>query len=378
MITLKGMTWDHPRGYDPMIATSKEFNNNHSGKILLEWEKRSLQAFADRSIEDMTDEFDLIVIDYPHVGEVTAKGLLAQLDTPSYKKQLEKLRNESVGLSCDSYKIDNHQWALPIDAATQVAAYRKDLIFNLPKSWNELIELSKDKKVFWPLKSVHAISSFYSIYNNIGKAFDPLDKDFVTKGQCIKTLEMMRVVSNLLSNECLSMDPIIVAEEMTESNNIYYCPYLYGFSNYSREGFRKNILFYTDVMDLSGKGPAGTHLGGTGIAVSTQSQNKDYAIEYAYWIASSECQKNIFYSSGGQPGNSFAWEDNTINEETNNFFNNTRDTLEKSWVRPRHNGYMNFQDEAGNIINEYLYKYIDESKVYEKLKLEFKKSFADG
>ena len=26
MITLKGMTWDHPRGYDPMIATSREFN----------------------------------------------------------------------------------------------------------------------------------------------------------------------------------------------------------------------------------------------------------------------------------------------------------------------------------------------------------------
>mgnify|MGYP000020445681 CR=1 FL=1 len=46
------------------------------------------------NIEDMTDEFDLIVIDYPHVGEVAAKGLLAQLDTPSYKKQLEKLRNE--------------------------------------------------------------------------------------------------------------------------------------------------------------------------------------------------------------------------------------------------------------------------------------------
>ena len=377
MITLKGMTWDHPRGYDPMIATSKEFNNNHSGKILLEWKKRSLQAFADRPIEDMTDEFDLIVIDYPHVGEVAAKGLLAQLDTSGYKQQLEKLRNESVGLSCDSYKIDNHQWALPIDAASQVAAYRKDLIFNLPKNWNKLIELSKDKKVCWPLKPVHAISSFYSIYNNIGETFDPVNKYFVAKNQCIKTLEMMRVVSNLLSKECLGMDPIIVAEEMTESNNIYYCPYLYGFSNYSREGFRKNILFYTNVMDLSEKGPSGTHLGGTGIAVSNKSQNKDYAIEYAYWIASSECQKNIFYRHGGQPGNSLAWEDSVINEETNNFFMNTRETLEKSWVRPRHNGYMNFQDEAGNIINEYLYKYIDESKVYEKLKLEYKKSFAD-
>ncbi len=63
MITLKGMTWDHPRGYDPMIATSREFNKNHSGKIELQWEKRSLQAFADRPIQNMTNEFDLIVID---------------------------------------------------------------------------------------------------------------------------------------------------------------------------------------------------------------------------------------------------------------------------------------------------------------------------
>ena len=378
MITLKGMTWDHPRGYDPMIATSREFNKNHSGKIELQWEKRSLQAFADRPIQNMTNEFDLIVIDYPHTGEIASKGLLAQLDITNYDKQLENLRNETVGLSCDSYKINDHQWALPIDAATQVAAYRNDLTKKLPINWNELIELSKDKKVLWPLKPVHAISSFYSIYNNIGEAFDPLNKSFIKKKQGIKTLEMMRLVSNLLSKECLKMDPIIVAEEMTESNNIYYCPYLYGFSNYSREGFRKNILFYIDVMDLSGKGPAGTHLGGTGIAVSNQSQNKDYAIEYAYWIASAECQKNIFYSSGGQPGNSLAWEDHDINKETNNFFRNTRDTLEKSWVRPRHNGYINFQDEAGNIINEYLYKYIDESKVYEKLKLEFRKSFADG
>ena len=377
MITLKGMTWDHPRGYDPMIATSNEFSKKHSGKVDVQWSKRSLQAFADRPIQDMTNEFDLIVIDYPHVGEVAAKGLLAQLDTPHYDKQLINLRNETVGLSCDSYKINHHQWALPIDAATQVAVRRHDLIEKLPVNWNDLIELSKNNKVMWPLKPVHAISSFYSIYNNLGKSFDPLDKNFVEKEQGVKTLEMMRVVSNFLSKECLSMDPILVAEEMSESDNIYYCPYLYGFSNYSREGFRKNILSYVDVMNLSGKGPAGTHLGGTGIAVSNHSQNKDYAIEYAYWIASSECQKNIFYSSGGQPGNSVAWEDQKINKETNNFFRNTRDTLEKSWVRPRHNGYMNFQDEAGNIINEFLYKYIDEIKVYEKLKSEYKKSFTD-
>ena len=36
MIELKGMTWDHSRGYDPMIATSKIFSNN---PIYTNWNK---------------------------------------------------------------------------------------------------------------------------------------------------------------------------------------------------------------------------------------------------------------------------------------------------------------------------------------------------
>ena len=40
------MTWDHSRGYDPMIATSKAFAKKHNNKISIQWDKRSLQAFA--------------------------------------------------------------------------------------------------------------------------------------------------------------------------------------------------------------------------------------------------------------------------------------------------------------------------------------------
>ena len=377
MIKLKGMTWDHPRGYDPMIATSNEFSLKNSGNVTISWDKRSLQAFADRPIEEMTDEYDLIVIDYPHVGEVAAKNLLAQFDTPSYDDKLSKLKSESVGRSFESYRVDDHQWALPIDAATQVAAYRKDLIGSLPKNWNDLIDLAKQEKVIWPLKPVHAISSFYSIYNNIGVIFNPSNRDFVVKDQCIETLKMMKNIADLLPEECFEMDPIDTAESMSENNHIVYCPYLYGFSNYSRQDFRANILIYTNVIDLSGKGSVGTHLGGTGIAVSAQSKNKNYAMDYAYWIAGSDCQKKTYYENGGQPGNAVAWEDQKINYETNSFFSNTRQTLDEAWVRPKHNGYMNFQDEGGNIINEYLQTSGDEEKIYEKLKSEYKQSFKD-
>ena len=377
MISLKGMTWDHSRGFDPMVATSKKFQEIHNSEVSIHWDKRPLQAFADRPIEEMTDDYDLIVIDYPHVGEVASKGLLQNLDLPQYKSQITELKNQSVGKSHQSYFINNKQWALAIDAASQTACYREDLIKSYPSNWNALIGLAKNNRVLWPLKPVHAISSFYSIYNNITYELIPEQKNFIDRDFGIKTLSMMKAVSNELIKDCLTMDPIQTAELMTETNDFYYCPYIYGFSNYSRTNYRKNILKYIDVMNLSGKGPAGTHLGGTGIAVSNVSKNKDLAIEYAFWIAGADCQKSLFYESGGQPGNSEAWEDEKINLETNDFFKSTRKTLNLAWVRPRHNGYMEFQDKSGDLINEYLQSDIRPESVCEKLSDMYNASFKE-
>mgnify|MGYP001166411054 FL=1 len=375
MIQLKGMTWDHSRGYDPMIATSEFFSKKHNNKVQIKWDKRSLQAFADRPIDQMVDEYDLMVIDYPHVGEVSAKGLLQKFDVDEYQSELNLLKEQSVGLSHQSYNIDGHQWALAIDAATQVCCFRKDLISSLPQSWNKLSNLAKQNKVLWPLKPVHAISSFYSIYNNITDEFNPKDKNFINKEFGIKTLEMMKHITVHLISDCFIMDPIKTAEILSSTDDFYYSPYTYGFSNYSRENFRENILTYGNVMDLSNKGPNGTHLGGTGIAISNKSHHKDFALEYSYWIAGADCQKSIFYKSGGQPGNSIAWENHQINDECNGFFTNTRLTLNQAWIRPRHNGYMKFQDESGEIINEYLQSNTNEDIIIDKLKIMYAESF---
>ena len=64
-------------------------------------------------------------------------------------------------------------------------------------------------------------------------------------------------------------------------------------------------------------------------------------------------------------------------EVTKASFYSNEETGERSWVRPKHNGYMNFQDSGGDTINEYLDKIIDTNKVYEKLKSEYRKSFKD-
>ena len=142
MQILKGMTWDHSRGFDPMVASAKKFNEKYP-YIQIIWEKRSLQAFADRPIELMAFDYYLMVIDHPHVGEASRKDLIYELNkSEKFEDQLESLNNSSVGLSHQSYNFNNNQYALAIDAAAPVSSFREDLIKNIPQTFEDVIKLA--------------------------------------------------------------------------------------------------------------------------------------------------------------------------------------------------------------------------------------------
>jgi multiple sugar transport system substrate-binding protein len=378
MITLKGMTWDHARGYDPMIATSKEYSKKNSDIEIL-WDKRSLQAFADRPIELMVHDYDFIVIDHPHVGEASTKKLLYNFSlAKNYSNQLEELSKRSVGMSHASYNFNNGQYALAIDAATPVAAYRPDLLDNIPSNINDVILLAEKNKVLWPLNPVFCITYFNSIAANWGMPINTPEKNFIDKKIGIEILILMKKLTKLLPQECLKMDPIQTLDFISENNDKIYSPMLYGYVNYSREGFRKNRIKFDDMpsFDTSSKiNCKGSQIGGTGLAISAFSKNIDLALDYAFWVASKDCQSSLFYFSGGQPGHLDAWKNNQINEDSLNFFLSTLKTMEKGWVRPRYNGYMYFQDVAGSIINDFLNSDDKEEIIIDKLTSEFEKSF---
>ena len=377
MFILKGMAWDHPRGYDPMVATANEFKKKYPDYEII-WEKRSLQAFADRPIEQMAFDYDFMVIDHPHVGEASRKGLLLELNYfEKYQKNLDILSKQSVGLSHKSYEFNNNQYALAIDAAALVSAYREDLIDEIPRTYEDVIRLAENKKVMWPIKPVDSISSFNSIAANIGNPINEIDKKFIDKGIAVSILKMMKKLSELVPLECLKMNPIDTLEYMFTNNDIAYCPLLYGYSNYSRNGFRDSIVKFTNIpsFNQNENNCSGSQIGGTGIAISKQSKNIDIALEYAFWIASEECQRSTYYFSGGQPGNLEAWKDESINLDSNSFFKGTLETLDRAWLRPRYDGYMYYQDNAGTIINKYLSSDTSVESVIEKLNIEFDKSF---
>ena len=371
-IKLKGMTWSHPRGYDPMVAGAEQWLADKGVEIV--WEKRSLQDFETFPVEELARNFDMIVIDHPHVGQITKEGCLLPLDVPGREAELKALADGSVGQSFPSYNWQGRQWAFPLDAATQVQAWRPDLMDKPATSWGEVLRLARAGKVLLPLRSPHSLMCFYTLVANAGTPC-AVEGELISVKEGSQAFEQLREIASLVKLECFGMDPIAVFEEMAKPESEIACsPLIYGYVNYAMPGFRDCLIRFADIP-AGAAGVAGSALGGTGIAVSAFSKHPEAAIDFAYWVASGDVQKGLYAASNGQPGHADAWEDDTVNNATSGFYRDTRATLEGAWVRPRHDGYMPFQEAASERINKGLLDNEKAEDVIADLNRLFRESF---
>lgn len=373
-ITLKGMTWSHPRGFDPMVACSRLWQEKTG--VTVEWAKRSLQDFESFPVEELARTYDLIVIDHPHVGQITAENCLAPLDVVGREAERRTLLEGSVGQSYPSYHWQGHQWAFPIDTATQVCAWRPDLLERSPGSWDEMLVLARAGRVLLPLRPPHSLMTFYTLSGNMGTPCATTTGELIERQHGVRVLEMMREISALVDPACFEMDPIAVLERMAEAGSAVACaPLIYGYVNYAIPGFRPHLVAFADIPTAGNSGPMGSALGGTGIAVSAFSEHRQAAVDFAYWIASGDVQRGPYAHTGGQPGHADAWEDEAVNTATSDFYTATRRTLEAAWVRPRHNGYMAFQQSASDRLNAGLRGHHGAETIVDDLNDQFRRSF---
>ena len=350
-VTLKGMTWSHPRGYDPMVACAKLWREQTGVEI--GWDKRSLQDFESFPVEELARAYDLIVIDHPHVGQITAEGCLLPLDLPERAPELAVLAGASVGPSFASYTWEGRQWALPIDAATQVQAYRRDLLPDPAGTFCEVLDLAREAEVLVPLRPPHSLMVFDTLAANLGKpcSVEPGALIDDETGEAVWTL--LRRLTDCLDPACLQMDPIAAYEQMAATASRTACiPFVYNYVSYGLAGFRPNRIAFADIPAAGNQGPVGAVLGGTGLAVSASTRLPNEAMDFAFWIAGAEVQRGIYAAAGGQPGHAAAWEDPAVNRQVDDGYLRTRATLNGSYLRPRHDGYMPFQAAAAARITQ--------------------------
>lgn len=355
-IILKGITWGHSRGITPLLAFSQRYNELHKN-VEIQWHKRSLQEFADFPIEKLTETYDLLIVDHPWVGCAAATKCVLPLEQYLSKEYLQNQEDNSVGYSHLSYNYEGSQWALAIDAATPVASYRKDLFEQnkrtLPQTWEDVVALAAEGKVAVPAIPIDLLMNFYTFCVANGNTPFAGRDEVIDKETGLKALESMKALWSKIPKWMFDYNPIAVAELLSTSDEFWYCPLAYGYSNYSRVGYAKHLLSYTNVVSLNGS-PLKTTLGGTGISVSAGSNYKKEAAAFAEAVVSEHVQTYFYTDNGGQPGHRKAWTNEHANAITGNFFQNTLFTLDNAYIRPRYNGYLHFQDHAGDPIRQYL------------------------
>lgn len=365
MTELRGITWEHPRGYDCVVAAAARYAELVPG-VTVTWSYRSLQAFADAPLEQLTAEHDLLVIDHPHVPGAAEAGLLAPLDGVGLDAELAHLAQHSVGASHASYAHLGHQWGLATDAAAQVAAYRPDLLAEPPRTWDAVLELADEGRVLWPAKPIDAFSSLVTLAANGGTPANAESGTFLPADAALAALDLMHRLAERVPERNLADNPIAVAEQLSSGERWCYAPLLFGYTNYARAGFRAHRLRYVD-MPSRARGVHGSLLGGAGVAVSARSHDLAAARAFAVWLASAEVQRGVYFDAGGQPGYAEAWEDPRLNAETLDFFRGTRATLEGAYVRPRMPGYLEFQDRAAPLVNAALRRELPDDALLDRL-----------
>ena len=146
-------------------------------------------------------------------------------------------------------------------------------------------------------------------------------------------------------------------------------------SNYAVDGFRPRRLAFADIPAAGERSRSVPRSAAPASPFRPSRPRRQAAIDFAYWIAGGEVQRGPYAAAGGQPGHAAAWNDEAVNAPVGDFFKKTRATLDGGWLRPRHDGYMKFQEEASQRINRALQDGEDGDHVIADLNRAFRGSF---
>ncbi len=367
------MTWQHRRAIDPLVETLPNFRAQHPG-IDIEWTSRPLAGFEFQPVEQISRDYDLVILDHPFMGDAMRKGYLLPLD------QLLAGRDaDYIGPSLATYRYDGAIYAVPVDAACQVAVVRPDIMARIgsatPVTWTEVLALGdavarQGLKLAIGLAGVHSLMTFLTLMAGLGKPCAQSPKEpFCDYAAAREALAILRGLLQFCPTEVFGWNSIRLHEVMVAEDLFAYCPAVYCYATYAEADQRRPLRF-ADLPAVVGASPTGSTIGGTGLAISASCKAPEAALAYAAFTASAATQRQ-FARHHGQPARIEIWDDAEIDRIFGGCFAATRATIEGAWIRPRYPGYLGFQEQGGMLVEHHLRGDLGEAALLAKLQEAF-------
>lgn len=358
MTKLSVLNWQSRRATEPVAAAIAAYRQRNPG-VEITQVIRPLSDFEHQGIQDVAKRHDIVIFDHPFCGAIAESECFVALDehlarAPSSNSHV------FIGPSLETYRFKGRLWGLPIDGATQHALVRKDLIAyhgaGTPKSHSDVLELGKKVKakghfLGTAVATPHGLMSIMSYMANLGSPMQADDEKLlaIPRDSFAKAFDAVREILDLAPPEAMGWNSIDLHEQMVTRDDIVYAPAVYGYATYGETDYVRRLSF-APFPGMVAPFHSGTVIGGTAMGVSRYSQEQNAALAFALFMASDEIQHDLVAHHHGQPAGLRGWQETGMDLLYNGFFSAVASTMEAAWVRPRYEGYVEFQRKGGEII----------------------------
>ena len=349
-VALRGLTWDHPRGYRPLEVFSHP-------EVQVEWDRQPLSGFESTPLVELAGQYDLLVIDHPGLGAAIEAGAVLPVEDVFSPDDLALWDSRAVPPTWSSYQLEGHGWALPLDAATQTCVYRPDLA-TPPAAWSDVLRQSG---VVLCVAGPHAGLMLLGLAGGRG------GHTLLDRQRAVAALELLRAVWRLSDQSAAELDPIGI-HELLVAGEAECCPLVYSYAYYG------HTLAWSAAPRLFDQDSSGNcTLGGTGLAVTPRAYSKVLAVtRYVRGLLDVQTQLELS-AVGGQSAATAVWESPEVDQAWNGHYSATLETVRTSYVRPRFDGWIGFQDALSERVRELLGNDDDLDAAVDRIEDDFKK-----
>ncbi|MGW1347117.1 hypothetical protein ACWCOV_39105 [Kribbella sp. NPDC002412] len=362
-VQLRGLTWDHPRGYRPLEAFE-------TPGVEVVWDRQPLSGFESTPLSELAERYDLLVVDHPGLGAAIDAGAILPVEDVFAARDLKVWRERAVQPTWDSYRLHGHGWALPLDAATQTCLYRPDLLEVPPAAWSDLLELSG---------VVMCVAGPHAGLMLLGLAGDRTGAGLLDRARAVEAVELLRAVWRRSDQSAAELDPIGIHELLATSNELLCCPLVYSYAYYGADSADRVALAWSAAPRLRPADRLGNGtLGGTGLAVTPRAYSRVLAVtKYVRGLLDVGVQLDTVSTVGAQSATAAVWASDVVDKAWNGHYSATVGTLMTSYVRPRFDGWIAFQDELSSRVRELLCSAVDVGTAVDRIEDDYRRA-SDG
>jgi len=288
---------------------------------------------------------DIVGMDVIWTGEFANAGWVEEWTGPLKKQVTEKVFPNVI----ETASFEDKLYAAPFNTNTQLLWYRKDLVKQPPKTWDEMIDVAEGLK---EAGSIQVQASRYEGYMVFVNALIESAGTEILSGpeevdlEQAPTEKALQVIGRLANGGAAppslstsDEDTARLGFEAGESAFMTNYTFAYGSAQEEAPDIGK-VMGYARFPRVDASKPSKPPLGGFNLAVSSFSENKDVAFEAAACLANDTSQKTAVELDGLPPSRSDLYSDKAVTKAYPGFASLVKESIEESGPRPTTPAYQ--------------------------------------